>query len=331
VRRRPVALLAAVATLGLAAGLAGCSAPSDDDGEAIPAGSLVPAAATLPDATPVVVDTDLGADDLAALALLLRTPTVHVEAITIAGTGLVRCRAGVDVLDDLLVALDEPAVPVACGREQRGPKGRPMPAAWRYGAETGSGLTREPDGTLVPVDRPAAELLAELSSSTSGLEVVALGPATNLADLATAAPSAYRRLGAVHLMGGVVEGEGQDGVGEWNVAADPESFQVVLDTPGTQVTVVPADAVPPGTPEALAAPVLGPVTVKAMVPAWWDLAAAGAYVDPGAVTAAESGRYRLDDAKPGRLVRSGEGPVTVVLKLGPAALDTVYEAAFAYE
>jgi hypothetical protein len=302
----------------------------------MPAGSLVPAAATLPGATPVVVDTDLGADDLAALALLLRTPSVRVEAITIADTGLVRCRAGVDVLEDLLTALDEPPVPVACGREHRGPKGRPMPTAWRYGAEAGSGLTREPDSTLQPDDRPAADLLAELSSSISGLEVVALGPATNLADLATAVPEAYRRLAAVHIMGGVVEGEGQEGVGEWNVAADPESFQVLLDTAGLdtagpEVTIVPADAVPAGTPKALAAPVLGQVTVKAMVPAWWDLAAAGAYVDPRAVTGSESGRYTLDGAEPGRLQRSGEGPVTVVRKLDEAALEQVYGAALAYE
>jgi hypothetical protein len=168
------------------------------------------------------------------------------------------------------------------------------------------------------------------------LEVVALGPATNLADLATAAPEAYRRLAAVHIMGGVVEGEGQEGVGEWNVAADPESFQVVLDTAGLdkagpEVTIVPADAVPAGTPQALAAPVLGQVTVKAMVQAWWDLAAAGAYVAPRAVTGSESGRYTLDGAEPGRLQRSGEGPVNVVRKLDEAALEQVYGAAFAYE
>jgi len=313
---------------------AGCSAPTDDDGEIVPVGSLVPTVATLPTAAPVVVDTDLGADDLAALALLLRSPDVRVEAITLATTGLVRCRAGVDVLDDLLTALDEPPVPVACGRESRGPKGQPMPTTWRYAAEAGSGLPRQPDGTLEPTAQPAAELLAELSSSTPGLQILALGPATNVADLATSAPQAYRALDAVHLMGGVLEGEGQDGVGEWNVAADPESFQVVLDGAqagsGPSVTVVPADAVPSGTPEALAAPVLGAVAVKAMVPAWWDLTAAGAFVERGAVTWSETGRYQLDGAEPGRLQRSRDGAVTVVRGVDGAALDRLYGEAFAY-
>jgi hypothetical protein len=36
----------------------------------------------------VIVDTDLGGNDLVALAFLLRHPAVRVEAVTIAATGL---------------------------------------------------------------------------------------------------------------------------------------------------------------------------------------------------------------------------------------------------
>ena len=94
------------------------------------------------DATPVVVDTDLGGDDLVALAFLLRHPEVRVEAITIAGTGLVGCDPGVDIVADLLTALDEDPVPVACGREDAGPGGAPMPVAWRDARGDRSGLPR---------------------------------------------------------------------------------------------------------------------------------------------------------------------------------------------
>ncbi len=65
-------------------------------------------------ATPVVVDTDLGGDDLAALTFLLRHPDVDVEAITVAGGGLVGCDRGVDLVADLLTLLEEQPVPIAC-------------------------------------------------------------------------------------------------------------------------------------------------------------------------------------------------------------------------
>ena len=54
------------------AALAGCAVPYDDDGEMTPTGQLDAGAAQDAEATPVVVDTDLGGDDLVALAFLLR-------------------------------------------------------------------------------------------------------------------------------------------------------------------------------------------------------------------------------------------------------------------
>ena len=124
------------------AALAGCAVPYDDDGEMTPTGQFDGGAPPAADATPVVVDTDLGGDDLVALAFLLRHPSVRVEAVTIAGTGLVGCDPGVDLVADLFTALDEDPVPVACGREEAGPGGAQLPQDWRVLAATGSGLPR---------------------------------------------------------------------------------------------------------------------------------------------------------------------------------------------
>ena len=68
--------------------LAACSpAASDVDGEVFAAGPMARPPAKQPDAVPVVVDTDLAPDDLAALALLLRHPRVRVVAMTVPQTG----------------------------------------------------------------------------------------------------------------------------------------------------------------------------------------------------------------------------------------------------
>ena len=76
----------------LLAGLAACApAAADHDGEVFAAGPMPAAAPKTPDAVPVVIDTDLAPDDLAAIALLVRHPRVDVVGITVPETGMVTC------------------------------------------------------------------------------------------------------------------------------------------------------------------------------------------------------------------------------------------------
>lgn len=309
--------------LGVLAALAlgGCAAPYDDDGEV---SFELAGAQTSRDATPVVVDTDLGGDDLAALAFLLRHPDVRVEAITIAGTGLVACDPGVDIVADLLTALDETPVPVACGREDAGPEGTSMPVEWREAAAQGSGIPRV-DSTLAPSARTAPDLIRRLAARHDGLVVVELGPMTNLADLAEQSPRTLRHLGGIRAMGGSLSGPVVDGAAEWNAAADPASFSRVLES-GAPLTLVPEDAVPDGTPPQLAAPVVRDVAAAVSYPRWWDLATAASLVSSYSGVL-QSGTWRLDPDAPGRLVRTGLGSVRVVVELDEASLEEEYARA----
>jgi len=311
----------------LAATLVGCAAPYDGDGEMALVGSLSEGAAPDTDAMPIVVDTDLGGDDLVALAFLLRHPRVRVEAITIAATGLVGCDPGVDLVADLFTALEEDPVPVACGRADAGPAALPFPAEWRELAETGTGIPRSSD-TWVAAAEPAPELIADLAGHTRGLVVVALGPMTNLADLAASSPAGYARLAGIHAMAGSVDGPAVDGVADWNVAADPEAFAAVLAA-AAPLTVVPEDAIPEGTPDALSAPVVGAVAATIDYPKWWDLATAAALVTDGARV--ETGRWVSEASEPGRLRRDGAGSVRVVRSLDGGQLDAEYTRVFAPE
>ncbi len=277
----------------LAAMLVGCTASSDRE----------PEAASASDAIPVVVDTDLGGDDLVALAFLLRHPQVRVEAVTIPATGLVGCDPGVDLVADLFTALGEDPVPIACGRAEAGPGARAFPADWREVAATGSGIQRS-ETTLAAAETSASELIADLAERTDGLVVVSLGPLTDLAELATTSPAEYARLGGVHAMAGSVDGPAVDGVAEWNAAADPQAFATVLGAPAP-LTVVPEDAIPVGTPEALSGPVVIDVALTTSYVKWWDLAAAAALVTEGATE--QTGRWVSDASELGRLRRDGSG------------------------
>jgi hypothetical protein len=310
-----------VGAVGAVLALAGCAAPYDGDGELALAsgGTLLPKSA---DATHVVVDTDLGGDDLVALAFLVRHPDVVVEAVTIAGEGLVGCDPGVDVVADLFTALGEPAPPVACASSRSTSGGASFPQEWRELAESGTGLPR-PASTILVERATAPRLIARLAGRVEGLTVVALGPLTNLAELARTDPASYARLARVHAMGGSVDGPLVDGVAEWNAAADPDAFAAVLaaDVP---LVVVPEDAIPTGTPELLAtAPGVAGVAASVHYEKWWDLVTSAALVSGSSEV--ESGTWSVDAA--GWLTRERSGAVEVVRSLDPRALEEAYGVA----
>lgn len=313
-----------------AAVLAACSpAASDVDGEVFARGPMAPAAEKRADAVPVVVDTDLAPDDLAALALLLRHPGVRVLAVTVPQTGELDCR-GTGLLGDFFEALEVEPPPVACGTTPRGEDGVMFPPDWGAGALMASGLPRDDvPSDLTPVRTPAATLLARLARRHDGLHVVALAPLTEVAAVLREDPEAYARLGGIITMAGSVDSPSHaDGVAEWNAGADPVPFAEVLAGP-VPVTVVPDDPVPLGAPDGLAGPVVGGLgrVPGFESPRYWDLATAGTFVAGSAAT--ESGSWTVDTTGDrGRLRRTGEGTVRVVTGLDDAALDEVYRSVF---
>lgn len=312
-------------------GLVACApAASDSDGEIFVAGPPSPAAPKQPDAVPVVVDTDLAPDDLAAIALLVRHPGVEVVAVTVPQSGQLNCN-GLGVLTDLFAALETVPPPVACGRADPGPESVTFPLPWTAGAINQNGLPTDDDPSGVePVAQTGADFIARLASRHDGLHVVALGPLTEVATTLRDSPDAYTRLAGIITMAGSVSAPSHaDGVAEWNAAADPGAFAEVVAGP-VPVTVVPDDPVPRGAPSGLAGPVVGGLgrVPGFESPAYWDLATAGIFLEPGAATTL-SGTWSVDATHDrGRLRRTGEGPVHVVTALDAEALDELYAATF---
>ena len=125
---------------------------------------------------PIVVDTDLGADDIPALALLLQSPAVDVRAITVSGTGLVRCPVGARHVRGMLIELRVRDRPVGCGRGNPGPDGLAFPEHWRNASDAFYGLPLPPpiidDGTTPDAVRVLNDAI---SSSPAKVTVIALG------------------------------------------------------------------------------------------------------------------------------------------------------------
>jgi inosine-uridine nucleoside N-ribohydrolase/outer membrane protein assembly factor BamB len=202
---------------------------------------------------PVVVDTDMGADDIMALVFLLEHPAVDVRAITVSGTGLVRCDSGVPNVLSLLEQLGAAEIPVACGSATPIAGNNSFPPAWRddadgfYGLATGVGDRRTDD-------RPAAQLLVDIvDSSPEPVTVLTLGPLTNLATAVEESPGIVDGIDLVYSMAGALNVAGNVEAApdaEWNLFIDPEAATRVLGS-GLVMTFITLDATDavPLTPE----------------------------------------------------------------------------------
>lgn len=192
---------------------------------------------------PVAVDTDMGLDDLAALAALAGAPTIELVSVTTVG-GAATPETGAENAARFLDLVGAAGVPVAAGAAVPG-----EPPPWRAVAESLGGVSLP--ALARPAGRDAVAQLRHVLGEHDGEQVVvlALGPLTNLAALLAAAPDAAPRIGAIWLLGG-------PGENAWNLAADPDSARAVFRT-RIPLVLVPESAshalvLPAGTPERLA-------------------------------------------------------------------------------
>lgn len=188
---------------------------------------------------PIVFDTDIGSDvdDAVALALLLACPeVVDLRAVTtVAADTAARARIAARHLalagrTDIVVAAGE--------REALLRKGR-FPV---WGHE-GRGV---PEGPLAPIlDEAAPETIVRLAHETPGLEILAVGPMTNLARALAIDAALPSRIAGVTVMGGHVRRAAIGGRVfppgiDYNLCSDPEASVAVLGA-GFRTTLVTAD------------------------------------------------------------------------------------------
>ena len=221
--------------------LAAC-ATTTSSADALQSNPPPPAPVTL------VVDTDVAPDDLVAIAFLVAAPSVEIAAITVTGSGEVRCESGLRIVVGLLDRLDAPEIPVACGPEAPTSGDHAFPPGFRENAERAAGLDL-PDSTREPTG-DAVTLLADAFAEDAGVRLLTLGPLTNVAIALDADPSLASRIDSIWIMGGAVDVPGnvagspdvvsENTAAEWNVYVDPSALATVLSA-GAPVRLVSLD------------------------------------------------------------------------------------------
>lgn len=190
-------------------------------------------------------DTDPGVDDALALALILARPEFELVGLsTVFGNASV-AQTTRNALG-LLALFDRPDLPVHAGAAA------PLVGSARYAAEVhgGDGLGGLADSLPTPSraaeSRSAAEAIVRASHAHADLQLVAVGPLTNVALALQLDPGLAQRLGGLTVMGGAFGQQGQSGnvtpAAEANVHNDARAAGQVFAASWSQLRIVGLDA-----------------------------------------------------------------------------------------
>lgn len=189
----------------------------------------------------VYFDCDTGVDDALALAYLLASPEVELVGIGTVSGNVSAGQAAENTLRRLALA-GRSDVPVAVGEHD------PLVGRFNGGAPhvhgaNGLGGVQLPESPVAPVDEHAADMLVRLSLEHEGrLEVIAVGPLTNLARALERDPELPARITHLTIMGGAALAPGNiSPVAEANIGHDAEAAHAVIDA-SWPITLVPLDA-----------------------------------------------------------------------------------------
>jgi inosine-uridine nucleoside N-ribohydrolase len=186
----------------------------------------------------VVLDCDPGHDDAMAILLAAASPSIDLRAITTVAGNQTLDKTTLNARRVCSVA-GIAGVPIAAGCD--GPLKRERIIAAEIHGPSGLDGVDWPEPTVEVDRRHAADvIIEEADASAEPLTIVAVGPLTNVATALQRAPRIVDRLERISIMGGAV------GVGNWtpsaefNIYADPEAAQAVLDS-GLPITLVPLE------------------------------------------------------------------------------------------
>lgn len=174
-----------------------------------------PTARPLP--RPLIIDTDANQDDFLAIAYALQSPVFDVRAILVSATGFSTQYAGVENVMRLTQQYGQPDIPVAYGPPEGITKLNAdgegiVPTEWltsnSYLAQN-SWVETPLNSMAVPAFRSAARLLiATLQNASTPIDVLALGPLTNVALAMNDDAALLReRIGTLLFSGGTFRGK----------------------------------------------------------------------------------------------------------------------------
>lgn len=199
----------------------------------------------------ILIDTDPGVDDALAILFAMRSPELHIEAITTV-CGNVSVEQATQNLFTIFGLLDLNEYPVIAQGEAA-PLIKPLVTATHVHGDDGLGNTNylinaDDNPVYIPADIDTSslsgvDLMLEMAARyPDELIIVALGPLTNLAKAIRKDAAKMQRLQKIVLMGGAFEGYGNvTTTAEFNIFVDPHAAHEVFQL-NVPIHIVPLDA-----------------------------------------------------------------------------------------
>ena len=186
---------------------------------------------------PVVIDCDPGIDDIAALLLARQVEHFDIKAVTTVAGNVRLDQTTKNALE--LLCFMEWDIPVGRGAEK--PLTRPLVSAEEIHGADGMGGVCLPKTTRIPATEPAWDLLYRLGRQNPGmLEIIAVGPLTNIAVALAKYPDLPGLISRIVIMGGAFLAGNTTAAAEFNMYVDPEAARRVF-TSGIPFYLCPLD------------------------------------------------------------------------------------------
>ncbi|MBD2363911.1 nucleoside hydrolase [Anabaena minutissima FACHB-250] len=199
---------------------------------------------------PVIIDTDGGVDDALALIMALNSPQLDLKAITVLAGNIHVGQAANNVLRVLSIVEPKTLPIVAKGCEKPLIK-PPLNAAGIHGADglgeldqfkAADGTARYPQLNIEPSTENAIDVILKVAQEYGdSLNIVALGPLTNLATAIQKDAATMKQIGRIIIMGGAITVPGNiTAAAEFNFFVDPHAAQILMES-GIPLTLVGLD------------------------------------------------------------------------------------------
>ncbi len=183
----------------------------------------------------LLIDTDTGSDDAVALLMAMKAPNVRIEAITIVAGNVPADKALQNAL--YMVELCQYETKVYLGAEK--PLIRPLFTAQFVHGDDGMGdIGLDLQGRVPHPGHAVDAIIDMVNAFPNEIEIITLGPLTNLALALAKAPEIAPKIKSCVIMGGIGMGYGNvTPVSEYNIWVDPEAAQMVFQS-GMKMTMV---------------------------------------------------------------------------------------------
>jgi pyrimidine-specific ribonucleoside hydrolase len=168
----------------------------------------------------VIVDTDGGIDDFRAICMMLASPEIEIIAIT-AVDGILPPEETVRRVHSLLRDFRHEGIPVGMGKSLPGKTGNPEKSAMAYSIQWAGKKSSSPVGSFPDA---TALILENIELEEMPVDVIALGPLTNLASVQRENPLISAQVRTIYWYN-----DPQDS-NDFNYGSDPASAGTMLES-----------------------------------------------------------------------------------------------------